>query len=237
MIPLPILVGAAIIDSINPCAFGVLIFLLSYLTESSKSKAKLILHGIIYITAVYVTYFSAGLILLPVIGSLGKFSLFFYGVIGILVILSGLAEIKDFFWYGKGFSLSLIPGTSERIKMYANKISDNIISAFILGIFVALVELPCTGAVYLAILSIMSLVGVTFENVAELVLYNFIFVAPLILILLTFVYGIRSEKLEAWRKKHRGTARLIIGIVLVALGVWMLITALPFNIFSGLSNG
>ena len=92
--------------------------------------------------------------------------------------------------------------------------------------FVALVELPCTGAVYLAILSIMALSGITTLNIELLLLYNIIFVLPLVVILISFVYGMKSERIEAWRKAHRAVMRLIIGAVLVALGVWMLQTAL-----------
>lgn len=226
MPPLPIFIGAAIVDSINPCAFGVLIFLLSYLTEKAGSKAKLLLHGLTYIFAVFLTYLLAGILLLPLIGSLGRTSVIIYAVLGVIVIISGLVEIKDFFWYGKGPSLTLLPGSSQRLKHYVSKISDSIFSAFWLGVFVALVELPCTGAVYLAILSIMALSGITTLNIELLLLYNIIFVLPLVVILISFVYGMKSERIEAWRKAHRAVMRLIIGAVLVALGVWMLQTAL-----------
>lgn len=234
-VPLPIFVGAAAIDSINPCAFGVLIFLLSYLIEKSKdlgtaAKSKLIMHGSIYILAIFVTYLSAGLILLPIIGSLGQFSVWMYGILGTIVILSGLAEIKDYFWYGKGFSLQLLPGTSQRIKMYASKISDNPFSAFIMGCFVALVELPCTGAVYLAILSMMSLGGLSAINITMLLFYNVIFVAPLVFILAAFVFGVSSNTLESWRQAHKAGMRLVIGLLLLGLGLWMLLSALPFSI-------
>ncbi len=60
-----ILLGAAVIDSINPCAFGVLLFLLAYLAKTSKNKVKMLIHGLTYIAAVFITYFLAGLILLP----------------------------------------------------------------------------------------------------------------------------------------------------------------------------
>ncbi|MEK7595402.1 MAG: GAP family protein [Patescibacteria group bacterium] len=231
-IPLPVLVGAAIVDSINPCAFGVLVFLLSYLTEKSGSKLKLLLHGLSYIFAVFVTYLTAGFVLMPILGSLGRFSVIAYGVLGIIVIFFGLLEIKDFFFYGKGLSLQMLPGSSQRIKMYVNKISDSLWSAFTLGVFVALVELPCTGAVYLAILSIMAFHGASIANIELLLLYNIIFIAPLVLILVSFVYGIKSETVEAWRKAHKAVMRLMIGLILVALGVWMLMSSLPGNVFS-----
>lgn len=225
MPPIPILIGAAIIDSINPCAFGVLIFLLAYLTKTAAKKAKLLLHGLTYIFAVFLTYLTAGLLLMPLIGSLGRASFITYGVIGLIVIIFGLLEIKDFFWYGKGPSLALLPGASERLKMYANKITGSVFSAFLLGIFVALVELPCTGAVYLAILSLMALAGVSAQTVTWLVIYNFIFILPLVVILLAFYQGVNAETLEAWRKKHRHLMRLAIGLLLLGMGAWMLKTA------------
>ncbi len=225
--PLPILLGAAIIDSINPCAFGVLIFMLAYLTKTFKNnRALFLLHGLIYILAVFLTYLLAGLLLMPIIGSLGQTSLIFYAIIGVVVVIAGVLEIKDFFWYGRGPSLALFPGAAERIKLYVRHVSHRLYSAFLLGVFVALVELPCTGAVYLAILSMMSLSGVNPESITLLVAYNVIFVLPLIVILFLFHHGITGEQLESWRKKNRRLMRLSIGLLLLFLGGWMIATAL-----------
>jgi len=225
MPPIPILIGAAVIDSINPCAFGVLIFLLAYLTKTAKTKRKLLIHGLTYIFAVFLTYLIAGLILMPIIGNLGRFSVTFYAILGTVVIVAGLLEIKDFFWYGKGFSLELIPGASKRVKLYADKISGNRWSAFSLGVFVALVELPCTGAVYVAILSMMALYGVNAQSVVWLIIYNVLFVLPLVVILIAFYKGSKAEQLEFLRKKYRKHMRLAIGLLLIGLGLWMLHTA------------
>src|SRR3989338_5870811 len=224
-INLPIVVGASLIDGINPCAFGVLIFLLAYLAKSSK-KSKMLLNGMIYIIAVSTTYFVAGLILLPLIQKLGAFSVISYIVIAGIAIIAGLLEIKDFFVYGKWLSLSIFPSEAERIKKYIKGVSDRPATAFFLGVFVALVELPCTGAVYLAVLALMSISGVTISNVLLLIIYNIIFVLPLVVILLLVYRKMSAEKFEKWRQKHKGLMRLLIGLVLIALGVWMLYTIL-----------
>lgn len=229
-VPLPILIGAALVDSINPCAFGVLIFLLAYLAKTFNKPRKLLIHGLTYIFAVFTTYLIAGLLLLPVISGLGKISVTVYAVIGSLIILAGLIELKDFFAYGRGFSLTLVPGASDRIKLYANKISASLAGAFGLGVFVALVELPCTGAVYLAILSLLSLYATSAFTLTQtallLVLYNLIFVAPLVVILFLVYRGAEVDRLETWRKKHRDLMRALIGLTLVGLGVWMIWFAL-----------
>lgn len=221
-ISLPIIIGAGIIDSINPCAIGVLVFLLAYLMEQTQKPIKLLIHGLIYVAAVFLTYLAAGLILLPVIDKLGQISTTFYVVIGAIVAFAGLLEIKDFFWYGKGPSLSIIPGGAERIKMYTQRVSKSYLTTFGLGVFVALVELPCTGAVYLAVLSLMTLSGLNISNVTLLIIYNIIFVAPLIIILFAMYFGVSADTFEKWRKNNRGLMRLFIGLVLLAMGLWMI---------------
>mgnify|MGYP002624744151 CR=1 FL=1 len=221
-ISLPIIIGAGIIDSINPCAIGVLVFLLAYLMEQTQKPIKLLIHGLVYISAVFLTYLAAGLILLPIIDKLGQVSTTFYVILGVIVSLAGLLEIKDYFWYGKGPSLSIMPSAAKRIKMYSEKISHSLVSTFGLGVFVALVELPCTGAVYLAILSLMTLSGVSISNFTLLLIYNFIFVAPLIVILVAMYFGVSAEKFESWRKDNRGLMRLFIGLTLLAMGIWMI---------------
>ena len=106
--------------------------------------------------------------------------------------------------------------------MYVKRISDKPMTSFLLGVFVALVELPCTGAVYIAILSLMSLAGVTTGNVLFLILYNLIFVLPLAAILFAVVTGTSTNKFERWRNKYKGVMRLMTGLTLLGLGIWMI---------------
>src|SRR3990167_4253767 len=96
--------------------------------------------GLIYIAAVYITYLLAGVGLLLFIQ---RFNLAEpIGIfVGVLVILLGLIEIKDFWWYGKGFTLSIPYKKSLQIKERVKKITTP--GAIVLGIFVAAVELPC----------------------------------------------------------------------------------------------
>src|SRR3989339_2047214 len=114
---LGIIIAAALADSINPCVFGVLIFLLAYMTAVFKNKAKMLLAGLIYIIAVYITYLLIGIGIFTLAYTPGLAQPF-YWFAAIVAIAAGLFEIKDFFWYGKGFSLQMIPGASARIKRY-----------------------------------------------------------------------------------------------------------------------
>jgi len=229
-INLPVIIGAGLVDSINPCAFGVLIFLIAFLLKTTKSKAKMVLNGFIYVLGVFLTYLLAGLLILPIIQGLGSFSVWSYRVIGVIVIIAGLIEIKDFFWYGRGFSLSIAPSAAKRIKFYTNKVGDKKITAFILGVFVALVELPCTGAVYLAVLALMAFSGLTISNFNLLLIYNFIFVLPLIAIILAITWGVNIKSMKKWRVDNKKWMRLAIGLILLLMGIWMLYTVSTFTV-------
>ncbi len=225
-VSLPLIVGAALIDGINPCAFGVLIFMLAYLSRTVKKKTTMLINGTVYIAAVFLTYLFAGVLLLGALRALGKASAVVYLVIAVLIIIAGLIEIKDFFWYGRWFSLSIMPSEAKRIKKYAKHIGCKWYAAFGLGVFVALVELPCTGAVYLAVLTLMSTAGVSTANMSFLVIYNLIFVLPLWLILWCVYKGVHWKHFENFRNKHKGLMRLAAGLLLLGLGIWMILVTI-----------
>jgi cytochrome c biogenesis protein CcdA len=123
----------------------------------------------------------------------------------------------------------LIPGAAKRIKMYTKKIEklhkkDGWISyaaAALLGVFVVLVELPCTGAPYLAVLAIIG-AGNYAQGIPLLLLYNLIFILPLFVIIGIAYFGKSSDAMEQWRLKHRGVMRLAVGLFLISLGAYMI---------------
>ena len=227
-ITLGIIVAAALADSINPCVFGVLIFLLAYMTRVFKNKARMLLAGLIYITAVYTTYFLLGMGIFTLAYTAGLAKPF-YNLAAVIAILAGLFEIKDYFWYGRGFSLQIIPGGAKRIRHYSRVMERletshpavSLLVAAALGVFVVFVELPCTGAPYLAILGMLS-TGQFAEGIPLLLLYNLIFILPLFIIIGLVYAGHTSKKLEKWRKEQRGLMRLLIGLFLLGLGAYMI---------------
>lgn len=225
---LGIVLGAALVDSINPCVFGVLIFLLAFMTRVFKSRARMLMGGLLYSFVVYATYLALGFGILRIAVSIG-FASGFYWIAASIAIIAGLLELKDFFWYGRGFSLQMIPGAANRIKMYTAKVEKmeethpalTMIMIGVLGIFVVLVELPCTGAPYFAVLALLAQ-GSYAVAVPYLLIYNFVFVLPLLVVVAIAYFGTASEKLEEWRQKHRGLMRLVIGIFLIVLGIYMI---------------
>src|SRR3989338_4370300 len=92
-----VLITAAI-DSINPCAIGVLILLISTLLVAKK-KSKMLKVGLIYVLAIFLTYFSFGLGLTTFLSVIPQVVAEYISIIvGILVVIGGLIEIKDYFW-------------------------------------------------------------------------------------------------------------------------------------------
>ncbi|MEM4255147.1 MAG: hypothetical protein QXR53_02340 [Candidatus Norongarragalinales archaeon] len=212
-------VVTAAIDSINPCAIGVLILLVSVLIAREKKK-DLLTYGFAYIAAVYVTYLLAGLGLLFFLQSVPIVVTQYISIaVAGIIALVALVEIKDVFWYGQGFSLAIPPDMTKKIHDYIEHLSLPMV--IFLGAFVAAVELPCTGAPYLAIILLLSH---NFDLYAFglLMLYNLIFVLPLVTILILVKLGTRISEIKAWKLASRGYMRLAIGLLLIALS-WLLI--------------
>ena len=216
-----VLIGAAVIDSINPCAIGVLVFLLAYLMRTTKKHSAILTHGLVYLAAVFITYLLAGVLLLPVIQEMRNFSVNSYLAIAAIIAFFGLLELKEYFMPGASSLVQIPPRYSKMISKYKDKMLSSHIFTFGMGVFVALVELPCTGAVYLAVLAIMSLSGLNLSNLTMLIVYNLIFIAPLIIILVLFYRGVESNVIHQWVDRLKPYMRLLTGLLLLSLAGWM----------------
>jgi cytochrome c biogenesis protein CcdA/glutaredoxin len=213
---------AAIADSINPCAISVMIFLLIFLTGLGN-KRKVFLVGATYIVTAFLTYFMAGLGALTFLQSMAM-TRYVYYLAAVLSITFGLVNLKDYFSNKSGPTLAIPESRKPMIKRYIEKAS--IPAAVVLGFSVSLFELPCTGGIYLAILSLLSSNMTMAEGIPYLALYNAIFVLPLIGILVVFIKGVSAEKANSWRLENRKVLRLGMGLVMLLLGAVMLLGAL-----------
>lgn len=217
---LGLILGSAAIDSINPCAIGVLILMISVILGGHKSVGRMLFLGGLYIFSIFLTYLLAGLGLLFFLGSIPLFVTEYISItVGSIIVILGLIEIKDYFWYGRGLSLGIPVRFAKKIHELAKNVT--VPGVILTGSFVAGVELPCTGAPYLAIITILS-TNFNFMAFLMLVLYNIIFVLPLIVILLLVAGGTKLPAIKMWKQESRGFMRLAIGLLLVGLG-WLLI--------------
>ncbi len=181
---------------------------------------RLLLLGSLYIGAIFITYLVAGLGLIYFLANVPLYVAEYLALlVGTFVIMAGILEIKDYYWYGRGFSLQIPPVFAAMIHKYSQNVT--IPGVIFLGAFVSAVELPCTGAPYLAIITLLSL---NFDIYAFglLVLYNVIFVLPLIIILLLVAGGMKVSKIKKWKQSNKGYMRFAMGFMLIGLG-WLLI--------------
>jgi cytochrome c biogenesis protein CcdA len=207
------IIASALIDSINPCAFGVLLFLMAVMLSMGSSK-RAFRAGMIYTFVIFLVYLSAGFGIMKLFTSfstLGKVKTF----VGVLIFIGGLIEIKDFFFEGKGISLRIPVSAKPILEKYSRK--GTLVSLIILGILVAMVELPCTGGIYLAILSLISTNGGL--GIFYLILYNFIFVLPLILITYFVSKGVSTNFINSWVQSNKKWMRLAAGIIMIFLAI------------------
>jgi len=224
-ISLPIIVGGALVDSINPCVIGVLLLLITVLLKTKK-RSSILTYGSIYIAGVYLTYLMGGLTLLSIFNSVRSIqfiSQVLYVVIGAFVMGAGFLEVKDFFWYGRGFSLSIPHRFISFMENKVKTVHTSYLSALVFGSLVTLIELPCTGAPYLAVLALMTQIDF-YIAFLYLLLYNLIFVLPLVAIIYIAYTGVGVKSMEGWRHEHRGKLRFFIGLFLLILGVWIITT-------------
>jgi cytochrome c biogenesis protein CcdA/glutaredoxin-related protein len=219
-VSMPLIIVTGLIDGINPCAFAVLIFLLTFLLSISSTKKRMIKAGIVYIIAVYISYFLAGIGLLSAIQLTG-ISRIIVKVAALFAIFAGIMNIKDYFWYGKGFSLKIPDSKKKVIEKWTHK--ANVPAAIVLGFLVSMFELPCTGGVYLAIVAMLANSVTRLKALWYLLIYNIMFIVPLVIILILVIVGMKAEHIENWRDSHKNIMRLILGILLLILGIALLL--------------
>ncbi|MCU0630172.1 MAG: cytochrome c biogenesis CcdA family protein [Methanoregulaceae archaeon] len=212
---IPLVIVAGLVDGINPCAFAVMVFLLvSIMSIGSKKRALKV--GIVYIGAVFIFYFLSGLGLFALVQVSG-FSTAFAIIAATVAFVAGAIMIKEALSGGSGDWLVIPESKKATINRYIEEAT--LPAAFVLGILVGMFELPCTGGIYLAIISLISQKMTMMEGLPLLLLYNILFVLPLIIILAIVYFGLPPERLETWRTENRVIVRLAMGCLMIVIGI------------------
>ena len=220
---LPAVISAAVVDAINPCAFAVLIILITTVLATRRRKHAL-LSGLAFSMAIFISYYMMGIGLYSAIQVSGLTHII-YKVIAVLAIIIGLFNLKDYLWYGKWFVMEVPLSWRPRLRCLISGVTS-VPGAFLIGFVVSVFLLPCTSGPYIVILGLLAKSATRNYAMILLALYNFIFVFPMILITGIVYFGLsNAEKLEGWRTKKLRTLHLIAGLIILGLGVGM-ITAL-----------
>ncbi len=217
----PAVISAAVVDAINPCAFAVLIILMSTILVS-KDKKKALLSGLAFSLSIFISYFLMGLGLYSAIQASG-ISHWFYLVVAILAIFIGLFNLKDYLWYGKWFVMEVPMSWRPKLQSLIRGITS-VPGAFAIGFVISLFLLPCTSGPYIVILGLLAKSTTHMYAVLLLVFYNLIFILPMIIITLAIYFGLTTTaKAEKLRQKKLKVLHLIAGIIILLLGIGMII--------------
>lgn len=219
---IPIVITAAIVDAINPCAFAVLIILMTA-ALSIANKKKALKFGLSFTASIYISYFLMGLGLFSALQVTGL-SHGFYIIVTVLAVIIGLFNIKDYFWYGKGFLME-VPLSWRPVMKRILRSATTPFGAFLVGFVVSLFELPCTGGPYIVILGLLAKEVTKSIGVVYLLLYNLVFVSPLIILTLIIYKGLSTtSKLESIRQKKLRLLHLIAGILMLIIATVMVLS-------------
>jgi cytochrome c biogenesis protein CcdA len=218
-ITLPLIIVSALVDGINPCAFSVLIFLLLTIMALG-SRGKVLIVGTTFILAVFTFYFLSGLGIFTIIQTAGISRIISF-IAAVIAIGAGIISIATVIIGQKGPAILSIPESRKGIiDQYIRKAS--VPAAFAVGLLVGMFELPCTGGIYFAILSLLSNRMTAIEGIPYLLVYNLFFVLPLVIILGIFAWGLPVQRLDQWRTGSRRSVRVIMGAVMILLGILLL---------------
>ncbi|MDD5617557.1 MAG: hypothetical protein PHG69_00545 [Candidatus Omnitrophica bacterium] len=238
------IIFAGLIDGINPCAFTVLIFFISFLTFMGYRNKGILAIGLTFVFAVFLTYLAIGLGLFRGFYELGKFyiiiKVLYYFTAGVCFILAYL-NLSDFTKYLKtkktdSFKTKLPKAVRSRINsiisvFYRPEQKDKfksklalVIGTFIVGFIVSLLEAVCTGQVYLpVIVLILKEPGMRIKAVTYLLLYNFMFIIPLLAILFVAILGASSKKLEEFFKSKIAFIKFLMFCLFFGLGMFLIL--------------
>lgn len=223
-ITFPLVTVAGIVDGINPCAIGMILLLLGYLLIFARQPEKILRLGGAYILTVYLTYLVIGLVFYRSVETLNfsPYRLIFDRILGVVLLLAGTLNIKDFFFPGKGLSLEIPQSARPKLLELVEKVS--LPTTIVLGVLVTLLETPCSLPIYIGTATILNYSGLASWLVLLYFLYyNLLFVLPLLVILFLVWRSREIISLKEWEHRAKRWMKLGLGTLLVLMSLWLLI--------------
>lgn len=218
----------ALADSVNPCAIAVLtMVLMTILIQNPDKKRKILFGGLAFVTAVFLAYLSYGLIIIQLFKTLAEFmrnnSIYIYNGLGIIAMIIGGLNIKDFFIYKPGTITTEMPMFMRpKLKKIINKITSPK-GAFIIGFVVSIFLLPCTIGPYIVASGLLSKIGLL-KSIPWLLYYNLLFILPMLIIVgLIYKSFAKINEISGWKEQNIRYLHLIAGILMFLVGLALLL--------------
>ena len=213
---LPLVLVSALLDSVHPCSFSILLITIAFLFGMQLTRKKILEIGGTYIAGIFSAYLLIGLGILKVLhlfntphfmGKLGATLLIVFGVINI---------INEFF---PKFPIKLkIPNVSHTA-MGRLMERASFPAAFGLGLLVGICQFPCMGGPYLMVIGLLRDQVTYFSGFGYLVLYNLILIIPLVAVLWITADKTIVDKVQEWKKSNMKGLKFWAGLAMIIIGI------------------
>lgn len=216
---LPLVFFSALLDSVHPCSFSILLITITFLFGLQMSRRKILQIGGLYIAGIFAAYFTIGIGLLNILhifnvphfmGKLGATMLIVFGFLNLLGALIPNFPIR----------LKIPDAAHRTIGKLIHTVS--LPAAFFLGLLVGLCQFPCMGGPYLMVIGLLHDSATYVKGFGYLLLYNAILIAPLVATLLIAANPLLIEKIKAWKQTQMKDVHLWVGIAMVIIGLLIL---------------
>ncbi|WP_026841260.1 glutaredoxin family protein [Citrifermentans bremense] len=224
-------VAVALLDSFNPCAFFVLFFLLSLLIHAHSRRRMLLIGGlfVFFSGLVYFVFMAAWLNLFLLTGGLPAITF----AAGIVALFVGAVNVKEFFYFGQGVSLSIPeqqkPKLFARMRrlLRADSLPCLLAGTTVLALAANSYELLCTAGFPMVFTRMLTLRELpTYSYYAYLAFYCTIYALPLAVIVALFTVKLGERKLTQWQGR---VLKLVSGLMMLGLGLVLLIDPALLN--------
>jgi cytochrome c-type biogenesis protein len=227
---IPVILGSGVADGLNPCAFALLVLFATYTITLANSvtsdgsptveaRRRLLGAGSLYVGAVWITYFIVGLGLLSFLGWLGQDHLV-ARVAAVIALGMAIWMLKDVLLPGVGPSMMAPAGTHGRMHKAIER--GGLAGMLIAGVLVGICTVPCSGAIYLAIVAVLTASGGGLTGLALLALYNIAFIAPLVVLLLAVSNRRVLGQMARWNRANSPWIKAGLAIVVIAMSFGLL---------------
>jgi cytochrome c biogenesis protein CcdA len=232
----PLILAGGLIDGINPCAFATAVFLVGYLLYLGKGRRTVLTLGLSFCAGVFATYLAIGLGLRHLLEWAGavfwlKSGLYLLmGGAGLVLAVLHLRDARRFARSGRArdMAVGLSEETTRTIHAQVRRYTGvRFLAAggFLLGAVVSALELVCTGQIYLPTLILINRIEVTAHSLLALLLYNVLFVLPLVGVTLLAAAGLSGKRLAELARRHVAATKIAMAALFLALAAVMLALA------------
>lgn len=226
-------IAAGLVDGVNPCAFATLVFFVSYLTFLGRGRRDVLVGGLGFAVGVFGAYLAVGLGATAVVKQAAAQTWMHHALYAGMAIIAFFFAVLSLLDYKKlregrtaDVALQLPPGLKRRIHSTIRertRVSGLALGALIAGAVVSILELGCTGQIYLpTIVGVISIPALRSKAVVCLLLYNLAFVAPLLGVLAVTHTGVSSQRLAKAAERHSATAKLLMFLLFAVLACYFL---------------